>query len=302
MVDFERVEELEAAMAEFISGGRMDMEPVIREILDLARNERELIIGGRYDETADDMFAVIDPQEGKNYLTVFTSLKAMNYTQLGGAPRDTAFILRLAYLEDDDSLDGIVLNARQENVILTREMIGEILEVLDAEEEQRQAALPILCTRESPGWEWLPEGVTVAVRQGTVLSEEAKRIFLHFEHYSDGERSFVMYGDHVGQIFIEDDPLSDAMDRAKALWEMGENAMAESLSYHPDFSDYTMDDCTLAVQLFSDVWCFHEPEDFGIPRRKGHLVTFPVAMVMRDELLECCERGQVLLAAMHLNG
>ena len=126
MADFEHVRELEQAMKNYISGGRQDITPVADTFRGLEMDAEALIVGGHYREEDDTFDPVTDPISGKEYLTVFTVPKKLHYCVLDGvsvSPREILDFLT----ECPDVAQGIVLNPRQEAVILPRELLMEML-------------------------------------------------------------------------------------------------------------------------------------------------------------------------------
>lgn len=124
MVDFEHTATLKQAMEDYISGSRQDIAPVLEAFRNSDEEEGDLIIGGHRDPFGDFVPA-LDPISGREYLTVFTEARALHYCQLEGILVSAREILDFLK-ECPDVVQGIVLNARQEAVILPLELLLDL--------------------------------------------------------------------------------------------------------------------------------------------------------------------------------
>lgn len=305
MAEFNRLAELEAALLP-VADGMLSEYLVPAALASLGRFGREILLGG-FDE--EDGFV---PGTLHNHILVFTSAAELEKVGLAGLAIGIRELLCFA-AEPVNDVDGITINLKNQNYSLSRQAVTEILDLIgeddpedeafdgdDAEDgEEEEASSAIIVTKETPGWEWLPGGMRLGVSPGTTLSEAAKNLFAHANYYGNERIPFALLSDHVVK-FLDPDALEEDTpeERLAALTEEAENAMEESLSAMPDFSKYTMDDGMLAVQLFSGVWCFHDPEDFDDPLEPGGEPTFATAITMRSELLAACEEGWLLAVAM----
>lgn len=305
MAEFERLRELEAAMLN-VADGELAKLLVPAALASLGRFGRDILIGG-FDE--EDGFV---PGTLNNHLLAFTSVEELEKLGLAGIVIPVREMIRFAADPENDT-DGITINLENQKYSLSRAEVAEILDLIGEEapededpdldeveeEEEETAPSALLVTKETPGWAWLPEGMKLGVASGTELSEAAKNIFAHAYYYANERKPFALLSAHVVK-FLDPEALeADTPEEClAALTEEAEDAMAESLGAMPDFGKYTMDDGMLAVQLFSGVWCFHDPADFDGALEYSGEPTFGTAITMRAELLAACEEGRVLAVAM----
>lgn len=295
MAQLERIGELEAAM-NHEGNDAFNSIVIMAAMAGLGREDRSIITAGREDN-GQVALAVEE-----NCFLVYTAPGELEQAGLDGVMIPIRDLLQFTAAHSDD-IEGILINSGNQHLLLDQDLILEILDLMGEEDEEEEPYSPPdhIFTAASPGWEWLPEHMAVAAGADIRLSEEAKKTFSHFHYYSNGIHSFALFDDHVGCLYdaVPGEELS-VEQCAGILTEDAESSMAESLSYHPDFGKYTMDDGMMAVRLFSGVWCFRNPEDFPDPIGPDHEPTFPVALAMRQELLLACQQNRILLIAMPL--
>ena len=193
----------------------------------------------------------------------------------------------------DERIDALVINIGTQNVMIEREELSLMQEVLEGMFQEPECVALRGVTNHVKGCEWVPDKACVLADEHVEFSDTAKRTIQHANYYMDGENCFALISDSV--VYMADYNPKQGQDLyLEKLQESVEEAMDEANRYHPDFSKYVMDDGMLAVELFNSVWCLRSPEEFEDPYDEFGEPSLDVALMMRQEILDACAEGEVL--------
>ena len=126
-----------------------------------------------------------------------------------------------------------------------------------------------------------------------VIERELKKAEIaameRFRSYTDGV-SFAYLGNNV-TVMLDPETVPEQKDPEKLI-ESAKECMKEALSNHPDFETVKMNDGNLLVFLtYGGIFSFCENT------AKNKRDEFGLCMLLRDECLAACERGEIVALA-----